>query len=452
MARPPLARPTDAPPIAHAAGAEPSDRGRGRPAAGPARRRPRTCRVTSRSSWTATGAGPATAACPSSRATPPASRRSAASSGTPSGAASRSSRCTPSAARTGPARRRGQRPVRAARGAIRSETAGAPPRRACGSASSAGSTSCPTATRRRSAGPRGDGRRRPAHAQRRVQLLRADGARRRVPAVRRERDRGRGDRRGGRSPAALYTAGLPDPDLVIRTGGEQRISNFLIWQAAYAELYFSELLWPDFGADALRRGAGGVRPPITPLRPLRPGRAMQRARAQRRASSSRRSSSSCSSAGRGSLALIARRGRARGARGVPAPAARRATRPCRCSAIVARRRVVARGGAGRPATAAALLLVASASILVGGRRFREPDPREGLADLGRHGVRRACTSSLLGVRRPARPSPRRLPADAPLAASSAPERGWSCCSSWPSGPTTPAPTSSASRFGADASS
>jgi undecaprenyl diphosphate synthase len=49
---------------------------------------------------------------------------------------------------------------------------------------------------------------------------------------------------------ALYTAGLPDPDLVIRTGGEQRLSNFLIWQSAYAEFYFSELLWPDFGPDA----------------------------------------------------------------------------------------------------------------------------------------------------------------------------------------------------------
>jgi undecaprenyl diphosphate synthase len=49
---------------------------------------------------------------------------------------------------------------------------------------------------------------------------------------------------------ALYTGGLPDPDLVIRTGGEQRISNFLIWQSAYAELVFSDRLWPDFGPDA----------------------------------------------------------------------------------------------------------------------------------------------------------------------------------------------------------
>ena len=50
--------------------------------------------------------------------------------------------------------------------------------------------------------------------------------------------------------SALYTAGLPDPDLVIRTGGEQRLSNFLIWQSAYAEFYSCDVLWPDFGPDA----------------------------------------------------------------------------------------------------------------------------------------------------------------------------------------------------------
>jgi undecaprenyl diphosphate synthase len=48
---------------------------------------------------------------------------------------------------------------------------------------------------------------------------------------------------------ALYTSGMPDPDLVIRTGGEQRISNFLIWQSAYAELWFTDCLWPDFGPE-----------------------------------------------------------------------------------------------------------------------------------------------------------------------------------------------------------
>ncbi|WP_207538392.1 polyprenyl diphosphate synthase [Sabulicella rubraurantiaca] len=47
----------------------------------------------------------------------------------------------------------------------------------------------------------------------------------------------------------LYTAGQPDPDLIIRTSGEQRLSNFLLWQAAYAELAFPPVLWPDFGAE-----------------------------------------------------------------------------------------------------------------------------------------------------------------------------------------------------------
>jgi undecaprenyl diphosphate synthase len=44
----------------------------------------------------------------------------------------------------------------------------------------------------------------------------------------------------------LATAGIPDPDLLIRTGGEQRISNFLLWQCAYSEFYFTDVLWPDF--------------------------------------------------------------------------------------------------------------------------------------------------------------------------------------------------------------
>ena len=51
--------------------------------------------------------------------------------------------------------------------------------------------------------------------------------------------------------ARLYTAGCPDPDLLIRTSGEQRISNFLLWQVAYSELYISPVLWPDFGGSEL---------------------------------------------------------------------------------------------------------------------------------------------------------------------------------------------------------
>jgi undecaprenyl diphosphate synthase len=46
--------------------------------------------------------------------------------------------------------------------------------------------------------------------------------------------------------SALTTAGIPDPELMIRTSGERRISNFLLWQIAYAELYFTDVFWPDF--------------------------------------------------------------------------------------------------------------------------------------------------------------------------------------------------------------
>jgi undecaprenyl diphosphate synthase len=52
-------------------------------------------------------------------------------------------------------------------------------------------------------------------------------------------------------PAFLMTAGIPDPDVLIRTSGEQRISNFLLWQCAYAELIFTPTLWPDFKRDDL---------------------------------------------------------------------------------------------------------------------------------------------------------------------------------------------------------
>ena len=54
-----------------------------------------------------------------------------------------------------------------------------------------------------------------------------------------------------RSTPYLAMAYAPEPDLFIRTGGEQRISNFLLWQLAYTELYFTDTLWPDFDAHAL---------------------------------------------------------------------------------------------------------------------------------------------------------------------------------------------------------
>jgi len=74
--------------------------------------------------------------------------------------------------------------------------------------------------------------------------------------------------------AQLHTAGEQDPDLLIRTSGEQRISNFLLWQLAYAELHITEVLWPDFDAAALtaalldyqnrQRRFGGVGPHVPP--------------------------------------------------------------------------------------------------------------------------------------------------------------------------------------------
>lgn len=51
--------------------------------------------------------------------------------------------------------------------------------------------------------------------------------------------------------SALSTRGIPDPELLIRTSGETRISNFLLWQIAYAELYFTPVFWPDFGKKEL---------------------------------------------------------------------------------------------------------------------------------------------------------------------------------------------------------
>ena len=150
----------------------------------------------------------------------------------------------------GPLRRGGRRPVRAARrrrSATR-PTSCAP--RACGSGSSAGSRSCrrrrgPPSATRSTARPRAPG-----------SSSTSPGT---TPAGPSSSTRSAGSPRRASPPdaidertisEALYTGGLPDPDLVIRTGGEQRISNFLIWQSAYAELVFTERLWPDFGPDA----------------------------------------------------------------------------------------------------------------------------------------------------------------------------------------------------------
>lgn len=58
---------------------------------------------------------------------------------------------------------------------------------------------------------------------------------------------------------ALALSELPEPDLLIRTGGEMRISNFMLWQCAYTELYFTDVLWPDFGPEELDRAVAAYR-------------------------------------------------------------------------------------------------------------------------------------------------------------------------------------------------
>ena len=52
---------------------------------------------------------------------------------------------------------------------------------------------------------------------------------------------------------SLYTSGMPDPDLLIRTSGEYRISNFLLWQISYSEIYITQTMWPDFGENEYKK-------------------------------------------------------------------------------------------------------------------------------------------------------------------------------------------------------
>ena len=66
--------------------------------------------------------------------------------------------------------------------------------------------------------------------------------------------------------AHLYEPEMPDPDLVIRTSGEMRMSNFLLWQSAYAEFDFQTTLWPDFGGARARGGAARLRRPPAQVR------------------------------------------------------------------------------------------------------------------------------------------------------------------------------------------
>ena len=126
--------------------------------------------------------------------------------------------------------------------------------------------------------PRGrdaDRRQPAAPADRRLQLRRArrDRPRRRSASRTRCGREASTPRRSTRrwSPPASTPPGSPDPDLIIRTSGELRLSNFLLWQAAYAELVFLPVFWPDFDASPPQRGHRGIRLARAPLR--RPRRA-----------------------------------------------------------------------------------------------------------------------------------------------------------------------------------
>ncbi len=74
-----------------------------------------------------------------------------------------------------------------------------------------------------------------------------------VNGILKDRDRAAGPVTAEEFSSRLVTAGIPDPDLIIRTSGEERISNYLLWQGAYSELYFTDVLWPDFGKEEFRK-------------------------------------------------------------------------------------------------------------------------------------------------------------------------------------------------------
>ena len=104
-----------------------------------------------------------------------------------------------------------------------------------------------------------DGRERPALALDRVRLRRPRRARRGGAQARSRPASAPTDVDEDALAAHLYAPELPDPDLLIRTSGELRLSNFLLWQLAYAELVFVETLWPDFGERRAARRARGLR-------------------------------------------------------------------------------------------------------------------------------------------------------------------------------------------------
>ena len=220
----------------------------------------------------------------------------------------------------------------------------------------------------------------------------------------------------------LYTVGLPPLDLLIRTGGEQRISNFLIWQAQYAELYFTDLLWPDFGPAALRRRARRVRLAPSPVRALGPREEPPCGSARSRPSSSSRSCSSSSrSADRCSppassaitaLAAIEVFRLLRGA-GYPTFAAARDG---------ARHRGRPRRGHPDGVQGSGPLLIAVGIVLVAVAAFSKVDPREGLTTWMATVFGALYVSLLSFVLRLGHVAPA-LPASSPIAGLGA-ERAW----------------------------
>ena len=148
----------------------------------------------------------------------------------------------------------------------------------------------------------------------------------------------------------LYTAGQPDPDLLIRTSGEMRVSNFLLWQIAYAEIWVTETLWPDFRRRAPARG----RPRLPEARP--PLRRHQAVAASRSAPSDARSERRGARRRRRRRRLV----RARRCSFLPSP------KRCWCSRSSNTRRWRAAGGA--PVPFAAAPCAATLLTVVGVRR------------------------------------------------------------------------------------
>ena len=225
--------------------------------------------------------------------------------------------------------------------------------------------------------------------------------------------------------AALYTAGLPDPDLVIRTGGEQRLSNFLIWQSAYAEFYGARPSGRTSGRTSSTPRCSSSRAATAGSVADRPGPDEMR---QRAISAAVLVPVLLVVLALGGVVLAsgrrARHGRRRD-RGLPPPQGRRVR-------VRSRARDRARAGdrprcGGRPScsTGAACSSVPIGIVLVAVASFTRPDPRDGLAVLDRHRLRGALRRAAV-VHHPARRRGSRRPGRARRSAPSALSAAGSC--------------------------